>query len=320
MHSICETQRYIYQTEGVCPPEIHFCIQANILRDVRFVGGGCPGNAQLVSRLLNERPITEVLELLNGITCRNDTSCPQQLAEAIEAAQGGRIEPAYSFKVYTDPLPRNRMALIGNLDGNSDILAALLRDIRQEGVETVVCLGNLTGASCDDNKLFQVIKKEGLLAVQGELDWRYAQGTESTAFAPLEQTQRDRLVRLPQLITFRIADKTGIGFYGAYLQDLPGFSDFEPFALEINMVTGLTQFLQDESVFPALESMTAQFEAQVIVFSQIQKWGTWHIGGVDFISLGPAFDGNRIMWGLLAEGAEKIDFKIIKKSNVRRIV
>lgn len=304
----------------MCPPEIHFCIQADILKDVRFVGGGCPGNAQLVSRLLSDRPVTEILKFLHGIACRNDTSCPHQLAEAIEAAQSGRIEPASSFKVYTDPLRRNRMALIGDLGGNGDVLEVLLKDIRQKGVKTIVCLGNLTGASGKIDKLIRIVNKEGLLAIQGELDWRYAQGTESNAYAPLDPTQRDHLVRLPQLISFRIADKAGIGFYGAYLQELPGFSDFEPFALEMNMVTGLTRFLQDESVFPALEAMTAQFEARVIVFSQKRKWGNWYIGGVDFISLGPAFDGNTIMWGLLEEGVEKIGFKVIKKSNSGRVV
>ena len=43
------TNQYIYHTRGVCPPEIHFKIDDGKIKDLRFVGGGCPGNAQLVS-------------------------------------------------------------------------------------------------------------------------------------------------------------------------------------------------------------------------------------------------------------------------------
>jgi len=51
-----ENERYIYRTHGVCPPEIHFQVQDGLLTEVRFVGGGCPGNARLVSRLLKGLP------------------------------------------------------------------------------------------------------------------------------------------------------------------------------------------------------------------------------------------------------------------------
>lgn len=46
-----KTVRYAYSTQGICPPEIHFQVQDGILHEVRFVGRGCPGNAQLVTRL-----------------------------------------------------------------------------------------------------------------------------------------------------------------------------------------------------------------------------------------------------------------------------
>lgn len=50
--TMSKTQRFIYQTQCVCPPEIHFQIQDALLKSVRFVAGGCPGNAQLVACLL----------------------------------------------------------------------------------------------------------------------------------------------------------------------------------------------------------------------------------------------------------------------------
>ena len=57
MHPTPNTRRFVFQTQGVCPPEIHFTLVDGTLQEVRFVGGGCPGNALLVSRLLSGRPV-----------------------------------------------------------------------------------------------------------------------------------------------------------------------------------------------------------------------------------------------------------------------
>jgi len=78
------------------------------------------------------------------------------------------------------------------------------------------------------------------------------------------------------------------------------------------MVCGLTNFMQDETVFPALEAMIPQFGVDIIIFSQLKKWGHWHIAGKDFISLGPASDANGLAWGQLEVDDEKIEFKIMQ--------
>ena len=89
-------QRFVFQTDGVCSPEIHFQISEGLLKDIRFVGGGCPGNARLVSRLLEGRPLEEVAMYLDGIECRNNTSCPDQLGMArmrpVAGYQGGKLQ------------------------------------------------------------------------------------------------------------------------------------------------------------------------------------------------------------------------------------
>ena len=46
--------------------------------------GGCTGNTQGVARLAEGRNIDEVIALLKGIQCRGGTSCPDQLARALE--------------------------------------------------------------------------------------------------------------------------------------------------------------------------------------------------------------------------------------------
>ena len=74
---------YVYKTRGVCSRAINIEIEGDIIRKVEFEGG-CRGNTQGVARLAENRPIDEVIALCKGIECRGTTSCPDQLAQALE--------------------------------------------------------------------------------------------------------------------------------------------------------------------------------------------------------------------------------------------
>lgn len=75
---------YRYNTQGTCSQQILIDVENNIVKHVEFVGG-CRGNTQGVARLAENRPIDEVIALCKGIECRGATSCPDQLARALEA-------------------------------------------------------------------------------------------------------------------------------------------------------------------------------------------------------------------------------------------
>lgn len=73
---------YTYRTKGTCSRQINFSVEDGILTQLSFVGG-CAGNLQGLSKLAVGRKIDEIIELLKGIQCRQGTSCPDQLAEAL---------------------------------------------------------------------------------------------------------------------------------------------------------------------------------------------------------------------------------------------
>ncbi|MBE5806869.1 MAG: TIGR03905 family TSCPD domain-containing protein [Clostridiales bacterium] len=75
---------YTYKTRGTCSSAINFDIEGDIVKNVRFVGG-CRGNTVGVARLCEGRTIDDVIACCKGIPCRGDTSCPDQLARALEA-------------------------------------------------------------------------------------------------------------------------------------------------------------------------------------------------------------------------------------------
>lgn len=75
-----------FKTSSVCSRFIEFEVKDGILTDVKFIGG-CAGNTQGVAKLAKNRPVEEVISLLEGTLCRNGTSCPDQLAKALKEYQ-----------------------------------------------------------------------------------------------------------------------------------------------------------------------------------------------------------------------------------------
>ena len=73
---------FTYKTRGTCSSAINLEVDNGIITFVEFVNG-CRGNTQGVAKLAMGRPVDEVISLVEGIQCRNGTSCPDQLAKAL---------------------------------------------------------------------------------------------------------------------------------------------------------------------------------------------------------------------------------------------
>ena len=73
-----------YSTKGTCSKQIIFDLdEENKIHNVKFIGG-CSGNLQGISRLVEGKTPDEIVPLLKGIRCRQNTSCPDQLAHALD--------------------------------------------------------------------------------------------------------------------------------------------------------------------------------------------------------------------------------------------
>lgn len=77
---------YSFSPKGVCAKHIDFTIEKGLIKNVSF-DGGCNGNLQGISKLIEDMPVQEVIYRLRGIDCGGrSTSCPDQLALALEEA------------------------------------------------------------------------------------------------------------------------------------------------------------------------------------------------------------------------------------------
>ena len=78
--------QYEYKTKGTCSQRIIFDIDDGIVRNVQFIGG-CNGNLQGISKLVEGMDAEKVIEKIQGIRCgMKPTSCPDQLATALREA------------------------------------------------------------------------------------------------------------------------------------------------------------------------------------------------------------------------------------------
>ena len=74
-----------YPTQGTCSVLIDAVADDNdVIQQVQFLGG-CHGNLQGISRLVQGQKIDDVIARLDGIRCGDKpTSCPDQLCRALE--------------------------------------------------------------------------------------------------------------------------------------------------------------------------------------------------------------------------------------------
>lgn len=78
--------QYEYKTKGTCSQRILFEIQDGKVHNVQFIGG-CNGNLQGISKLVEGMSVDSVIERIEGIHCGfKPTSCPDQLAKALREA------------------------------------------------------------------------------------------------------------------------------------------------------------------------------------------------------------------------------------------
>ena len=74
-----------YKTQGTCSQEIDIELKDGVIESVQFVGG-CNGNLKGICALVKGMKPEDAIAKLKGIKCGfKPTSCPDQLARALES-------------------------------------------------------------------------------------------------------------------------------------------------------------------------------------------------------------------------------------------
>ena len=80
-----------YKTKGTCSRMVILDIEDGIITECAFVGG-CAGNTLGVAALVKGMTAEDAIARLKGIKCgMKNTSCPDQLAQALEEALAAAV-------------------------------------------------------------------------------------------------------------------------------------------------------------------------------------------------------------------------------------
>lgn len=73
-----------YTPKGVCSRQMNIDVEDGVIARVEVIGG-CNGNLQGIALLMQGMTPAEAIRRLDGIRCGSkDTSCPDQLAQALK--------------------------------------------------------------------------------------------------------------------------------------------------------------------------------------------------------------------------------------------
>ncbi len=73
-----------YKPSGVCSRKMVIDVEEGVVKSLEVVGG-CHGNLQGISKLVEGMKVEDVISRLEGIRCGfKPTSCPDQLAQALK--------------------------------------------------------------------------------------------------------------------------------------------------------------------------------------------------------------------------------------------
>ena len=80
--------KYSYIPKGVCSTLIEFDLDESDNIHNLLVSNGCNGNLKGISKLVEGRNRSDVIDLLSGIKCGfKNTSCPDQIAKALKSIE-----------------------------------------------------------------------------------------------------------------------------------------------------------------------------------------------------------------------------------------
>jgi uncharacterized protein (TIGR03905 family) len=283
-----------FKPSGVCPKEIHLDIEGGILKELSFLGGGCRGNSYLICKILQGKRIEELIPLLKGIPCREGTSCPDQVAKALELDQKEGL-PTAEMNILTIEERWERVGVFSGIHGGLQNLKKVLEELSSEKLDRLICLGGLAGEEfLHDEIVFQLAEARVIL-LQDPSDVRINHPNE------ISNPRNQSLCQLPALLEFQLGKLRGIAFHGGAMEKIPGYSEYGKYGPDINAIIYLSNYLRDEYVSAAFETLAKQFWANLYVFNHTEEPSYKILPNRYFVNVGkinPA-EGNKRSYAIM---------------------
>ena len=283
-----------FKPTGICPKEIHLDIEGGILKELNFLGGGCRGNSYLICKILQGKPIEELIPLLKGIPCREGTSCPDQVAKALELDQKEGL-PTAEMNILTIEERWERIGVFSGIHGDLKNLKSVLEQLSSEKFDRLICLGGLMGEESFYDEIAVQLANAKVILLQDTSDLGLGHRKE------FSNSGNEFLCQLPALLEFKLGKLRGIAFHGGAMEEIPGYSEYGKYGADINAIVYLSNYLRDEYVSPAFETLAKQFWANLYVFNHTDEPSYKILPNRHFVNVGrinPA-EGNKRSYAIM---------------------
>ncbi len=298
-----------FKPTGICPKEIRLDIEGGILKELSFLGGGCRGNSYLICKILQGRRIEELIPLLKGIPCREGTSCPDQVAKALELDQKEGL-PAAEMNFLTIEERWERIGVFSGIHGDLQNLKKVLGQLSSKKLDRLICLGGLMGEEFFHEEIVLELVKAKVILLQDPSDLGIGQPKE------VPKAGKEFLSELPALLEFRLGNLRGIAFHGGAMEEIPGYSEYGKYGADINAIIYLSNYLRDDHVSPAFETLAKQFWANLYIFNGTDEPSYKILPNRHFVNVGkinPA-EGNKRSYAIIEAKGDQlvVEFQEVK--------
>ncbi|CAN5540710.1 metallophosphoesterase family protein [soil metagenome] len=199
-----------------------------------------------------------------------------------------------------------RIAVFGDLHGNSAATETVLRDIDAEGPDARYCLGDLVGYGARPNETAAMIAMSNIPTIMGNYDDGVGFDRDNCGCAYKDADERDRG---QQSLMWTRATTTDAN--KAYLRELVPEIRFEADGVRFRLVHGsprrMNEYLFEDRDERSLERIAHIADCDVLIFGHTHKPWVREIEGVLFVnagSVGKPKDGDpRATWVLLTTRA-----------------
>jgi putative phosphoesterase len=179
----------------------------------------------------------------------------------------------------------DRVAVITDVHSNLPALEATLALIDAEGIERLVCGGDLVGYGPPPNEVCELIEARGIPTIYGNYDWAIARDQEDCGCAYVDKHDRE----IGQLSVDWTLANTGRRAKG-FMHELPFDLRFELAGKRARLVHGsprkVNEYLFEDKPARTFERIAAGADCDVLVFGHTHQPWVHEYGGVLFVNCG----------------------------------
>ena len=195
-----------------------------------------------------------------------------------------------------------RIAIFGDVHGNSDATAATLAAIDAQGPDAVYCLGDLVGYGARPNETIDLVRERGIPTIMGNYDDGVGFDRDDCGCAYKDAGERERGQASLMWTRGAVTPERK-----AYLRKLLPEILLEVAGVRLRLVHGsprrMNEYLFEDRDPRSLERIAQGSDCDVLVFGHTHVPWTREISGVTFVNAGSAGkpkDGDsRACWVLL---------------------